>query len=144
MITEQSQSTVSAPMAVVLLPTSDYMGVPDMAIGPLYYSLYDAVCVRMASEFPDGGITLKQNKPDAADPRRGRGHGPADDGGRRRYGVGPANRSFEERQVDPQPRRHDPARRRRADPQDDRAAAVHQWPTSVRLLQRREQLVSHG
>src|SRR5438876_7794847 len=37
-----------------------YMGVPDMAIGPLYYSLYDAVCVRMASEFPDGGITLKQ------------------------------------------------------------------------------------
>jgi hypothetical protein len=37
-----------------------YMGVPDMAIGPLYYSLYDAVCVRMASEFPDGGISLKQ------------------------------------------------------------------------------------
>jgi hypothetical protein len=37
-----------------------YMGVPDMAIGPLYYSLYDAVCVRMASEFPDGGINLKQ------------------------------------------------------------------------------------
>ena len=37
-----------------------YMGVPDMAIGPLYYSLYDAVCVRMASEFPDGGITFKQ------------------------------------------------------------------------------------
>ena len=37
-----------------------YMGVPDMAIGPLYYSLYDAVCVRMASEFSDGGISLKQ------------------------------------------------------------------------------------
>ena len=37
-----------------------YMGVPDMAIGPLYYSLYDAVCVRMASEFPDGGVSLKQ------------------------------------------------------------------------------------
>jgi hypothetical protein len=36
-----------------------YMGVPDMAIGPLYYSLYDAVCVRMASEFPDGGASLK-------------------------------------------------------------------------------------
>src|SRR5205823_14778518 len=36
-----------------------YIGVPDMAIGPLYYSLYDAVCVRMASEFADGGITLK-------------------------------------------------------------------------------------
>src|SRR5947209_12930566 len=37
-----------------------YMGVPDMAVGPLYYSLYDAVCVRMASEFPDGGTSLKQ------------------------------------------------------------------------------------
>ena len=37
-----------------------YMGVPDMAIGPLYYSLYDAVCVRMASGFPDGGINLKR------------------------------------------------------------------------------------
>src|SRR6266478_5529422 len=37
-----------------------YMGVPDMAIGPLYYSLYDAVCVRMAAQFPDGGIALKQ------------------------------------------------------------------------------------
>ncbi|MFL5267391.1 MAG: hypothetical protein ACJ8AH_12500 [Stellaceae bacterium] len=38
-----------------------YMGVPDMAIGPLYYSLYDAVCVRMAAEFPNGGgTTLKQ------------------------------------------------------------------------------------
>jgi hypothetical protein len=37
-----------------------YMGVPDMAIGPLYYSLYDAVCVRMASEFPDAGTNLKQ------------------------------------------------------------------------------------
>src|SRR5437763_17025139 len=36
------------------------MGVPDMAVGPLYYSLYDAVCVRMASEFPDGGTSLKQ------------------------------------------------------------------------------------
>jgi len=36
------------------------MGVPDMAIGPLYYSLYDAVCVRIASEFPDGGISIKQ------------------------------------------------------------------------------------
>jgi hypothetical protein len=27
--------------------------VPDMAVGPLYYSLYDAVCVRLAAEFPD-------------------------------------------------------------------------------------------
>src|SRR5207244_5954777 len=37
-----------------------YMGIPDMAIGPLYYSLYDAVCVRMAGEFPDSGTSLKQ------------------------------------------------------------------------------------
>src|SRR5262249_49592873 len=37
-----------------------YIGVPDMAIGPLYYSLYDAACVTTTSEFPDGGKTLKQ------------------------------------------------------------------------------------
>jgi hypothetical protein len=37
-----------------------YMGVPDMAIGPLYYSLYDAACVTITTEFPDGGKTLKQ------------------------------------------------------------------------------------
>ena len=30
-----------------------YMGVPDMAVGPLYYSLYDSVCVRLAAEFPE-------------------------------------------------------------------------------------------
>jgi hypothetical protein len=36
------------------------MGVPDMAIGPLYYSLYDAACVRIAAEFPDdAGKNLK-------------------------------------------------------------------------------------
>jgi len=45
-----------------------YMGVPDMAIGPLYYSLYDAVCVRIASEFPDGGISLKQSNQAALSP----------------------------------------------------------------------------
>ena len=38
-----------------------YMGVPDMAVGPLYYSLYDAACVRIAAEFPeDSGKNLKQ------------------------------------------------------------------------------------
>jgi hypothetical protein len=38
-----------------------YMGVPDMAVGPLYYSLYDAVCVMVAEVFPeDGGKGLKQ------------------------------------------------------------------------------------
>jgi hypothetical protein len=37
-----------------------YIGVPDMAVGPLYYSLYDAACVTMAAEFPDAGKPLKQ------------------------------------------------------------------------------------
>ena len=37
------------------------MGVPDMAVGPLYYSLYDAACVRIGVEFPDdAGKNLKQ------------------------------------------------------------------------------------
>jgi hypothetical protein len=37
------------------------MGVPDMAVGPLYYSLYDAACVRIGAEFPDdAGKNLKQ------------------------------------------------------------------------------------
>jgi hypothetical protein len=37
-----------------------YMGVPDMAIGPLYYSLYDAASVRVGAEFPeDAGKNLK-------------------------------------------------------------------------------------
>src|SRR5438874_12387168 len=36
------------------------MVVPDMAIGPLYYSLYDAACVRIAAEFPeDTGKNLR-------------------------------------------------------------------------------------
>ena len=38
-----------------------YMGVPDMAIGPLYYSLYDAACVRIAGAFPDAGKSLKES-----------------------------------------------------------------------------------
>lgn len=38
-----------------------YMGVPDMAIGPLYYSMYDAACVTLNEVFPDDvGKTLKQ------------------------------------------------------------------------------------
>ena len=37
-----------------------YMGVPDMAIGPLYYSLYDAACVTISAEFPDSGKNLKK------------------------------------------------------------------------------------
>jgi hypothetical protein len=35
-----------------------YIGVPDMAVGPLYYSLYDAACV-VVSELPDAGKTLE-------------------------------------------------------------------------------------
>jgi hypothetical protein len=37
-----------------------YMGVPDMAIGPLYYSLYDAACVTVAGELPDAGKSLAE------------------------------------------------------------------------------------
>lgn len=37
-----------------------YMGVPDMAVGPLYYSLYDAASVRINAEFADGGVNLEQ------------------------------------------------------------------------------------
>lgn len=36
-----------------------YMGVPDMAIGPLYYGVYDSVCVMMAAEFRDSGKSLR-------------------------------------------------------------------------------------
>jgi hypothetical protein len=32
-----------------------YMGVPDLAVGPLYYSLYDAACVTVTAELPDAG-----------------------------------------------------------------------------------------
>ena len=35
-----------------------YIGVPDMAVGPLYYSLYDAACVTVTSELPDAGKSL--------------------------------------------------------------------------------------
>ena len=48
---------------------SIYMGVPDMAVGPLYYSLYDAVCVRMASEFPRWRQEPQADQPDPADAR---------------------------------------------------------------------------
>jgi hypothetical protein len=35
-----------------------YMGVPDLAVGPLYYSLYDAACVTVSAELPDAGKSL--------------------------------------------------------------------------------------
>jgi hypothetical protein len=37
-----------------------YIGVPDMAVGPLYYSLYDAACVTVINELPDAGKNLAQ------------------------------------------------------------------------------------
>jgi hypothetical protein len=37
-----------------------YMGVPDMAVGPLYYSLYDAASVLVAAEFEDAGKSLEE------------------------------------------------------------------------------------
>ena len=37
-----------------------YTGVPDMAVGPLYYSLYDAACVPLTEAFPDAGKSLMQ------------------------------------------------------------------------------------
>ncbi len=37
-----------------------YTGVPDMAVGPLYYSAYDAACVILAAAFPDGGKGLRE------------------------------------------------------------------------------------
>jgi hypothetical protein len=35
-----------------------YIGVPDIAVGPLYYSAYDAACVVVTAEFPDAGKGL--------------------------------------------------------------------------------------
>jgi hypothetical protein len=35
-----------------------YTGVPDMAVGPLYYSLYDYICVQLTNAFPDLGKGL--------------------------------------------------------------------------------------
>jgi hypothetical protein len=39
-----------------------YMGVPDMAVGPLYYSLYDAASVHIAAAFEDAGKGLVDNR----------------------------------------------------------------------------------
>lgn len=36
-----------------------YIGVPDMAVGPLYYSIYDAACVVVA-ELPDAGKKFEE------------------------------------------------------------------------------------
>jgi hypothetical protein len=47
-----------------------HMGVPDMAVGPLYYSLYDHACVRINAEFPeDAGKNLKKRNQTTLSPR---------------------------------------------------------------------------
>jgi hypothetical protein len=47
-----------------------YMGVPDMAVGPLYYSLYDHACVHINAEFPeDAGKNLKKTNQTRLSPR---------------------------------------------------------------------------
>src|SRR5260370_23308781 len=37
-----------------------YIGVPDMAVGPLYYSAYDAACVVVTNDLPDAGKNFAQ------------------------------------------------------------------------------------
>jgi hypothetical protein len=37
-----------------------YIGVPDMAVGPLYYSLYDAACVTVTNELAEAGKNLPE------------------------------------------------------------------------------------
>jgi hypothetical protein len=37
-----------------------YTGVPDMAVGPQYYSAYDAACVILAGAFPETGKKLRE------------------------------------------------------------------------------------
>jgi hypothetical protein len=47
-----------------------HMGVPDMAVGPLYYSLYDHACVHISAEFPeDAGKNLKKTNQTPLSPR---------------------------------------------------------------------------
>ncbi|PYM93188.1 MAG: hypothetical protein DME04_12670 [Candidatus Rokuibacteriota bacterium] len=45
-----------------------YIGVPDVAIGPLYYSLYDAACVTVSADLPDAGKHLRQTNQAALTP----------------------------------------------------------------------------
>ena len=50
-----------------------YTGVPDMAVGPLYYSAYDAACVILAAAFPDVGKKLRETNETPLTPGRGGG-----------------------------------------------------------------------
>ena len=60
-----------------------YTGVPDMAVGPLYYSAYDAACVILAAAFPDAGKRLREANETPLTPGRGRGFRRSADGRRR-------------------------------------------------------------
>ena len=46
-----------------------YTGVPDMAVGPLYYSAYDAACVILADAFPDARQEAARDQRNPADRR---------------------------------------------------------------------------
>jgi hypothetical protein len=50
-----------------------YTGVPDMAIGPQYYSAYDAACVIAAEAFPNAGKDLPQTNQTPLTPRETEG-----------------------------------------------------------------------
>ncbi len=61
-----------------------YMGVPDMAVGPLYYSLYDFGVRPAHRRVPeDAGKSLPQTNQTPLSAGRGRGDDRAADGGRR-------------------------------------------------------------
>ena len=94
--------------------------------------------------FPDAGKNLKQTNQTPLSPARGRGDDPAADGGRSAQTVWDLiTAHLRDGKSITQPRRRDPARRRRADPAHHDAAPVHRGPASVRLLQCREQLDAH-
>ena len=46
-----------------------YTGVPDMAIGPQYYSAYDAACVIVTEELPNAGKDVKRTNETPLTPR---------------------------------------------------------------------------
>ena len=120
-----------------------YTGVPDMAVGPLYYSLYDAACVALAEAFPDAGKSLLQTNQTPLTPAEVEDMVRLLMEARQRDGVEPGHHASDGGQIDPQPRRHHPDRRGRTDPAHHRAAQVHRRPASVRLLQHRELLDAH-
>ena len=121
-----------------------YMGVPDMAVGPLYYSLYDHACVRINAEFPeDAGKNLKKTNQTPLSPREVEEMLDVLMTADQDTVFDLITAHLKSGQIDQEPRRRDPDRRCRADPAQHGAAAVHQRAAPVRLLQRREQLAAH-